>query len=327
MTRLLERSGGQPPPSRLPPTIRRLDGRWFGDARVVFEGVQVDFIYAGINDHHGRGSYPRHAHPFSELFYTVEGEGTITYGSHTERCRPGHVYLARPGESHASTWQTAARRPWRGIIIEFNMALDPQRMAVDHDLGLARALAPAGARFLASRESTLQLPRRDADTLRHSAGRLLQMMRRHPDGGSAFVVSFWLELMALVADALHRSGWQADRGLVLPHSQKEQHLLRARQLLSAADAAAFDIAAVARRVGMSKYHFVREFRRLFGVPPARYRTGLALERAGKVLLQTDHTVSEVADRAGYTDSSAFIKAFRRQTGMTPLAYRARHRRA
>jgi len=326
MTRTLERADGRAPPRHLPTTIRRLDGRWFGDARVIFEGVQVDFIYVGINDHRGRGSFPRHTHPFSELFYTVEGEGTITYGTRTERCRPGHLYLARPGELHSSTWHTTARNPWRGVIVDFNVTLDPQRMAVDHDLGLARALAPAGAQFLVSREATLQLPRRDATTMRHAADRLLRMMRTHPDGGSAFVVAFWIELMALVADALHRAGWRADRGLVLPHSQKEEHLLRARQLLSAPDAAALDIGAVARRVGMSKYHFVRAFRNLFGVPPAHYRASVALERAGKVLLQTDHTVSEVAERAGYADSSAFIKAFRRQTGLAPQAYRVRYRR-
>ena len=70
------------------------------EARVIFEGVQVDFIYAGINDHQGSGRFPRHSHPFTELFYTVSGEGTMMCGSRTERCRAGHVFLARPGVPH-----------------------------------------------------------------------------------------------------------------------------------------------------------------------------------------------------------------------------------
>jgi len=324
MPRNDQRIEGRERPSTLPPTIRKVDGRWFGEARVVFEGVQVDFIYVGINDHFGRGSFPRHTHPFSELFYTVSGEGSVTCGSRTERCRAGHVFLARPGESHSSHWKAKAGSPWRGIIVQFNLTLDPRHMAVDQDLGLARILAPAGAQFFMRRKSMMQLPSRDAVLLRRSTRRLLQMLREHPDGGSAFVVAFWLEMMAMVSDALQRAGWRADRGLVVPHSQKEQHLLRSRQLLAGTDGTGLDVGEVARRVGMSKFHFVREFRRFFGVPPAMYRTGLAMERAGKVLLQTDHTVSEVADRMGYADSSAFIKAFRRHMGLAPQAYRTLH---
>jgi AraC-like DNA-binding protein len=49
------------------------------------------------------------------------------------------------------------------------------------------------------------------------------------------------------------------------------------------------------------------------------------ERAVSYLTETDHGIKEVAARLGYGDPSNFRRAFRRWTGLTPAAYRDRHR--
>ena len=43
------------------------------------------------------------------------------------------------------------------------------------------------------------------------------------------------------------------------------------------------------------------------------------------LLETGSTVEQVAHRLGYSDGTAFARAFKRWTGSTPAAYRAEAR--
>ena len=56
---------------------------------------------------------------------------------------------------------------------------------------------------------------------------------------------------------------------------------------------------------------------------SRYLTRIRMEEAEKLLLNTFTTVAEVARLVGYNDYFYFAKVFKRQTGMTPSAYRSR----
>lgn len=80
---------------------------------------------------------------------------------------------------------------------------------------------------------------------------------------------------------------------------------------------------LARVAGLSAWHFARAFRAATGVPPAAYVRARRLERARALLRATDLPVAEVARLVGYGDAEAFGGRFRRDAGLTPLAYRRR----
>ncbi|WP_148927967.1 helix-turn-helix domain-containing protein [Paenibacillus methanolicus] len=46
-----------------------------------------------------------------------------------------------------------------------------------------------------------------------------------------------------------------------------------------------------------------------------------MERAKKLLDQTQHTVQEICDRLIYDNQSYFIKTFKAHAGVTPAEYR------
>ncbi len=83
----------------------------------------------------------------------------------------------------------------------------------------------------------------------------------------------------------------------------------------------FPLAALARLVELSTYHFARAFKRSFGVPPHRYHTSRRIERARLLLRDPKVSVAEVAQRVGFSGASAFAASFRRTTGQTPTDYR------
>ena len=55
---------------------------------------------------------------------------------------------------------------------------------------------------------------------------------------------------------------------------------------------------------------------------SEYITEKRMERARQFLLETDLTVSEVADRCGYANLAYFSKVFRIRNGKTPAEFRA-----
>jgi AraC-like DNA-binding protein/quercetin dioxygenase-like cupin family protein len=74
-----------------------------------------------------------------------------------------------------------------------------------------------------------------------------------------------------------------------------------------------------RAVGASGRTLTRAFLDGTGIPFTRWRTAVRL-RAALPRLASGESVSAVADRVGYETPSAFVAAFRRETGLTPGAY-------
>ncbi len=77
---------------------------------------------------------------------------------------------------------------------------------------------------------------------------------------------------------------------------------------------------VCKEVGLSKYHFVREFKKIIGVTPVNYINSLRIEKAKKMLLLGDHKISEIQDMCGFENASYFTALFRRVTGITPSEF-------
>ncbi len=77
---------------------------------------------------------------------------------------------------------------------------------------------------------------------------------------------------------------------------------------------------VCQHAGMSKYHFIRVFRKAFGLSPYQYQIHKRLENARRELLQ-GKSIRDIALRHGYADVAAFSKAFKQAFGQAPGALR------
>jgi AraC family transcriptional regulator len=82
-----------------------------------------------------------------------------------------------------------------------------------------------------------------------------------------------------------------------------------------------DLATLAGIACMSKYHFLRSFRRVVGSTPYQYLLGLRLRRAAVNLAVTTTPVADVAYAAGFGDLSTFNHRFRANFGYSPSQFR------
>lgn len=83
------------------------------------------------------------------------------------------------------------------------------------------------------------------------------------------------------------------------------------------------IATVARRCGQSVRQLQRHFQSAFGTTPLEFLLKTRVLSAARLLEHSTLTVSEVAERAGFSDTSSFIEHFRNRVDETPAGYRKR----
>ena len=81
------------------------------------------------------------------------------------------------------------------------------------------------------------------------------------------------------------------------------------------------LAKLAELSQMGTFSFSHAFKRIMGMTPGNYITTIRLNRARKLLAETDVCVLAIALECGFYDQSHFIRTFRKHRNMTPTAYR------
>jgi AraC family transcriptional regulator len=83
------------------------------------------------------------------------------------------------------------------------------------------------------------------------------------------------------------------------------------------------LAALAAETGLSPFHLHRVFSSVTGETPKQFTLRLRLSRGAAILLTRNDSVLRVAQCCGFRSHEAFTRAFRRQFGTSPRAYRQR----
>ena len=83
-----------------------------------------------------------------------------------------------------------------------------------------------------------------------------------------------------------------------------------------------DLDQLARVAAVSKFHLVRVFGEMTGIPPRYFLACLRIQRAKELLLAPRASVTDVCSEVGYTSLGSFSNTFRELVGLSPEAFRA-----
>lgn len=204
---------------------------------------------------------------------------------------PRHVAMMEPGETH---WNTRTVGNWSFQVLFIDPALMLEvaanaglrgpphlRCGTSNDPSLLQAFAQCHAAL----DSPASLLARESAMVTALASWLTRAAERPPPTRAGGV---GIRVLRCARDYLIEH-WNEDVGLDF----------------------------LARKCGLSRYHFLRAFRREFGVPPHQFQIAVRIEKA-RDLLRAGVAMSEI--EAGFADQSHFIRAFRRQMGVTPGQY-------
>ena len=84
------------------------------------------------------------------------------------------------------------------------------------------------------------------------------------------------------------------------------------------------IEALARRAHMGVRNFDRRFRQATGESPSSYLQKLRVEKAKRLLENTNDTIEEIIRSVGYEDHRSFRRLFKTFTSLSPKAYRLKY---
>lgn len=74
---------------------------------------------------------------------------------------------------------------------------------------------------------------------------------------------------------------------------------------------------MARQTGFSREYFCRFFKQHMGITFLRYVNEVRISHAGRLLSDTDLSISEIMQESGFTNQTLFNRLFKEIYGMTP----------
>jgi AraC-like DNA-binding protein len=110
-----------------------------------------------------------------------------------------------------------------------------------------------------------------------------------------------------------QTGWLA--GL------RDPQVGRALRFLHQDPARAWTVEGLARAAGLSRSALAERFAHFFGQPPIQYLTRWRMQVAARLLADGEAKVQAVALEVGYDSEAAFSRAFKKELGVPPAAWR------
>jgi len=80
-----------------------------------------------------------------------------------------------------------------------------------------------------------------------------------------------------------------------------------------------ELEKIASTAFMSRFHYIRIFKKVYGLSPRQYLKDLRLNK-GKELLKQGLSISQVCFDVGYDSLPTFCNAFKKATGYSPKEY-------
>ncbi len=229
-----------------------------------------------------------HRHERPSIALVIKGSFVEQFGSNAHECNAGAIVL-KPAEAiHSDTYGNNGAR---SLIIELFpdfFALIPQSTPV---LRKTQVISDASA-FITRR-----------------------IYNEFSFMDVCSMLSIEALILELLAQTIRENLSQSDA------SKTPQWLRRARDLMNDEFKSSPDLKRIANVAGVHPSHLARTFRKKYGCTVGEYLRQLRLKEAMKDLNQSEKSLLQISQDAGFYDQSHFVRCFKKQTGMTPAQYR------
>ncbi|RAV20143.1 AraC family transcriptional regulator [Paenibacillus contaminans] len=276
--------------------------------------VNVDTIISFHYSEYPKSFQAQDCYDFWQLFYVDKGEWEFSAESDTFAMKQGDCLFVPPGVIRRS--QTKPVTPPNVMILSFEcrsaaikrLAGRTFRLNDEERLVLSQLIREGNHAFLPP-----PLDRnRKAGTFRFNDQALL---------GSQQMVRNYFEI--LLVSLLRRAGSNRSTPKLpaAPQENREKSVVD-RLLVHIEENLGGDLSmpALCRRFAVSRTHLYDAFKKRFGCGISDYVRKIRTEQAKVIIREETSSMTEIAERLGYSSIHYFSRDFKKLTGMTPTDY-------
>lgn len=257
----------------------------------VLAARQLPFLFH-LDDINGGFWVEPHWHPNMELLLFMKGEVVAEIGAEKFNMAPGEIYVVNSDVQHRMYSSTSGQ--YYCLIPDSKFC---RLLGIDTDkLYIAPRIQDAHAKALYEAiVHTFQTdsPYREAE-VKHAVFSLLLYLSQH---------------------------YAEEKEKTKDYTEKDEGVRIAVGYIRAHLNENFTLEELAAEAGLSKFYFLREFKKATGDTPVAFIHKNRCEVAKALLLSGDLSAGEIAEQCGFESLSYFGRIFKKYVGCTPGAYR------
>lgn len=229
------------------------------------------------------------------LFYTVSGSGLLQYRDVEYLLRPGQVAIIYCHEYQF--YKTVSEVPWEFKWIHFNGSAAREYFNMINDNSL----------------KIIELA--DTTELNQYIEKIAQATSSRDVVADISVSLYLTNIMTMILINKYKP---VSNSRYLQHSSD---INKVTDYIHSNYSSKISTDDLLELVHLSKYHFLRIFKKYTGKSPYEYLINYRINQSKILLKDTTFSVNEISFKVGYGNTNNFIRDFKKYVGLTPHKYR------
>lgn len=257
-----------------------------------------------------------HFHYFMEVIYMTEGTGLMECDGDSYIMEAGDIILFLPRTVHAIYSANGRSMKYDVLKFDVNSLYTENSYAPKIPIILNSVNRSNYASIYFEEEKIRHIP--IAEIFKDCCRELQQKIY----GYDIIVRNKICSLLVYLIRLWKEDGFDTNVATAYPGENNSIHTITA--YIDAHIGDSIRVEELAEMCGMSYSYFAKNFKQYYGRSCKEYIEFMQICKAEDMLLFTDYDLSYISQETGFSDSSHFIKSFKKWKGITPGKYRGRH---
>lgn len=254
-----------------------------------------------------------HRHDYCQLALCTDGQGQVVIGQQVYPCCKGDLFTIDRMELHEVRPDGEHRPRFLFLVFRPQFVVRPSAPHAEFGYLLPLIYRPPGYCHKVDH---------DAPCMRRLCPLLLDIAEENRMRRPGWQYLITAKLRVALAELIGHLGLEAQNA---PCIDRYIQLQAAVEFIDQHFTESLTLSQVARSTGLSASRFRRVFHQALHVGFKEYVIDLRYHAAKRLLVTTDHNVSDIAAQAGFSNLYSFYKLFEERERLTPNAFRKLHR--